>query len=80
MSLPNREAIEMMSRCVSDIESLREQVKTLLPRAEAFDALKAVLRLVGGANSYATTDDVLWTLKKRIRELNEEDKKKGEAS
>lgn len=66
----DKEAIEMMNRCKHEIVALQEQVKYLKPKAEAYDNLAVVLRLLpqGGG---VFGENFVWVLEKRIRELEE---------
>lgn len=67
-TIDNREAIEMMNRCKHEILSLRGTIERLKPKADAYDNLAAVLRLLPQP-SVGMGEDVVWVLDKRIREL-----------
>lgn len=67
-TISNKEAIDMMQRCKSEITSLRAQIDRLSPKADAYDKLAIVLGLLPRA-SIGMGEDVVWTLDKRIREL-----------
>lgn len=64
------EAIEMMSRCREEILTLRRQIETLAPKADAYNQLCKVLNLLPRP-SQGAAPDVAWMLEKRIRELNQ---------
>lgn len=64
----DREAIEMMQRCMSAIAGLREEVSRLRPRAEAYDVLAQVLSYLP-QRSVGMSEDLVWVLDKRIREI-----------
>jgi hypothetical protein len=66
--ITNAEAIEMMNRCKHEIMSLRAVIDRLKPKAEAYDNLASVLRLLPQP-SVGMGEDVVWTLNKRIEEL-----------
>lgn len=66
--ISNKEAIEMMNRCKSEIMCLRSTVERLKPKADAYDNLVTVLRLLPQP-SVGMGEDLVWTLDKRIREL-----------
>lgn len=68
----NKEAIEMMQRCKSEIMSLRAQIDRLSPKADAYDKLAIVLGLLPRPG-ISMGEDVVWTLDKRIRELKPEE-------
>ena len=67
-TINNKEAIEMMKRCKHEIMSLRAQIDRLQPKADAYDNLAAVLGLLP-QKSIFMSEDLVWTLDKRIREL-----------
>jgi hypothetical protein len=64
----NAEAIQMMNRCKQEILSLRAVIARLEPKADAYDNLVRVLRLLPQP-SVGMGEDVVWILDKRIREL-----------
>lgn len=64
----NAEAIEMMNRCKHEIMMLRAQIDRLQPKADAYDNLASVLRLLPQP-SIGMSEDMVWILDKRIREL-----------
>lgn len=66
----DKEAIEMMSRCLYDIEDLRRQRDFLSPRAEAYDVIRTVVNILP-KQSQVYGEDITWTLKKKIKELQE---------
>jgi hypothetical protein len=66
--ISNQEAIQMMNRCKDEILSLRARIDRLQPKADAYDNIAAVLRLLPQP-SIGMGEDVVWTLNKRIREL-----------
>lgn len=67
----NVEAIDMMYRCKQEILSLRAVIARLEPKADAYDNLVCVLRLLPQP-SIGMGEDVVWILEKRIRELGQE--------
>lgn len=66
--ISNKEAIEMMNRCKSEIVGLRATIDRLRPKAEAYDNLAIVLHLLP-QQSVGMGEDMVWLLDKRIREL-----------
>lgn len=66
--ISNLEAIQMMERCKEEILSLRARIDRLQPKADAYDNLATVLHLLPRP-SVGMGEDVVWTLNKRIREL-----------
>lgn len=58
----------MMQRCCHEIQDLRAQVARLQPKAEAYDNIAIILRLIPGP-SQGYGEDFVYTLKKRIEEL-----------
>lgn len=67
-TISNREAIDMMLRCKNEILGMRATIDRLKPKADAYDNLAAVLRLLPQP-SIGMGEDVVWTLDRRIREL-----------
>jgi flagellar biosynthesis regulator FlbT len=68
--ITNREAVEMMNRCKDEIMTLRAVIDRLKPKAEAYDNLVIVLSLLP-RQSQGMGEDLVWTLNKRIKELDE---------
>jgi hypothetical protein len=66
--ISNQEAIQMMNRCKEEILSLRAIIERLQPKADAYDNLATVLRLLPQPRQ-KMGEDLVWTLKKRIEEL-----------
>lgn len=66
--ITNVEAIEMMNRCKQEVISLRGEIDRLRPKAEAYDSIKAILRLLPQP-SVGMGEDLVWTLNRRISEL-----------
>jgi hypothetical protein len=66
--ISNQEAIQMMNRCKEEILSLRAIIERLQPKADAYDNLATVLRLLPQPRQ-GMGEDLVWTLKKRIEEL-----------
>lgn len=67
-TMNNAEAIQMMERCKHEIRDLRAAIDRLRPKAEAYDNLASVLRLLPQP-SIGMSEDMVWVLDKRIREL-----------
>lgn len=68
--MTDEEAIQMMIRCKAEINQLRNEVEYLRPKAEAYNHLCTVLRLIPQP-SMPMGEDFVWTLDKRIKELEE---------
>lgn len=64
----DKEAIEMMDRCIVEIKNLRGQIDRLRPKAEAYDNIAIVLNLLP-KQSQGYGEDLTWVLQKRIAEL-----------
>ncbi|MCK1693684.1 hypothetical protein [Bradyrhizobium sp. 144] len=71
-SISNRAAIEMMTRCKHEIQSLRAQIDRLKPKADAYDNLAIVLSLLP-RQSIGMGEDLVWILDKRVRELKSDE-------
>lgn len=70
--MTNAEAMQMMTRCKAEIINLRAQVERLKPKADAYDSLATVLRLLPQP-SIGASEDLVWTLENRMRELTKKD-------
>lgn len=66
--MTREEALQMMSRCKHEILSLRAVIARLEPKADAYDNLVCVLRLLPKP-SVVMGEDMVWLLDKRMREL-----------
>lgn len=66
--MSNQEAIEMMNRCKQEILSLRAVIDRLQPKADAYDNVAAIIRLLP-QHPVGMGEDLAWVLDKRIREL-----------
>lgn len=75
----NGEMIEMLRRCSSEIKDLRRQIAVLGPKAEAYDAMRAVIDLLP-KRPMGMSEDLTWRLDKRICELEEIAKQPAEVS
>ncbi len=71
--MTNSEGIEMMTRCKNEIVSLRATIDRLKPKADAYDNIAIVLRLLPQP-SIGMGEDVARTLDKRIAELKMQEK------
>jgi hypothetical protein len=67
-TMSNKEAIDMMVRCKNEIIGLKATIDRLQPKADAYDNLATLLRLLPRP-SVGMGEDVVWVLDKRIREL-----------
>jgi hypothetical protein len=67
-TISNKEAIEMMLRCKHEIVSLRATIDRLQPKADAYENLVTVLRLLPRPG-ISMGEDLAWVLDKRIQEL-----------
>lgn len=64
----DQEATQMMKRASGEIKSLRAQIATLAPKADAYDSLRAIIGLLP-QRSQGYGEDVAWMLDKRIDEI-----------
>ena len=67
-TIEKREAIDMMNRCKHEILELRGIIARLEPKADAYDNLVVILRLLP-RQTIGMRKDLIWTLDRRIREL-----------
>lgn len=66
--ITSTEAIELMNRCKQEIAQLRHEIEFLRPKADAYDNLAAILRLLP-QRSVGMGENIIWLLDKRIQEL-----------
>jgi hypothetical protein len=66
--MTDREAVDMMNRCKHEIINLKAVIAQLQPKADAYDNLAAIVRLLPQP-SRGYGEDLVWVLEKRIREL-----------
>lgn len=64
----DKQAIEMMQRCKGEITSLRIVISKLQPKADAYDNISSILRLLPQP-SQGYGEDLVWRLNKAIEEL-----------
>ncbi len=64
----DKEAIEMMHRCIEEIETQRRVVERLSPKAEAYEVIRDIVRMQP-RTSQGYSEDLVWLLKKKITEL-----------
>jgi hypothetical protein len=67
--MDDKEAIEMMQRCIEEIEIQRGIVAKLKPNAEAYEVIREVVRMAAPRTSYGAGEDLVWRLKKKITQL-----------
>lgn len=65
----DKEAAQMMQRCVEEIEILHTTIQHLQPKAHAYDTLSAVVRSMGPRDGVGHSPSLTWELKKKIQEL-----------
>lgn len=66
--MEDKEAIEMMERCIDEIQTQRRIVDHLSPKAEAYEVIRDIVRMTPKA-SQGYGEDLVWRLKKKIAEL-----------
>jgi hypothetical protein len=66
--MEDREAIEMMTRCMEAIRGQRRHIQAIEPQAEAFRVISKIVGLIPGP-SQGYGEDLAWMLEKRIKEL-----------
>lgn len=69
-----QEFIEMALRARDEIKSLRDQIAYLQPKAEAYEYLTTVLRLVPDRRQQTMGEDLARMLNNRVAELTKENK------
>ena len=72
----DKEAIEMMGRCVSELNAQRAEIHGLAPQAEAYSVIRGLVELLAPKRGGMVSEDLVWRLERKIEEL----KRKDEAS
>jgi hypothetical protein len=67
-AMSDSEALQMMRRASDEIKGQRATIAKLQPKAEAYDAICAILGLLPGP-SRGYTEDVAFLLDRRIEEI-----------
>lgn len=65
----DKEALQMMQRCKDEIQQQRNTIGALQPKAQAFEVIAQIMDYLRLRQSQAMGEDLVWTLNKRIREL-----------
>jgi len=66
--MDDKDAIEMMQRCVHELEDYRRTIARLQPNAEAYEVIRDIIRMTPKP-SQGYGEDLVWRLKKKIAEL-----------
>lgn len=72
--MEDREAIDMMQRCLHEIEMQRKHIEFLTPRADAYEIVSIVARGLCPRQGGAMSEDITWRLRKKIEELQPKSK------
>ena len=67
--MTDKEAIEMMQRCLHEIEMQRQQINFLTPRADAYEIVSIIARGLNPRQGGMASEDIVWHLRKKIEEL-----------
>ena len=67
-TISNDEAVMMMRRCKDEIVGLRRRVDQLQSKADAYDSIAIILGLLPQPQQ-VMTEDIVWRIDQRIREL-----------
>jgi hypothetical protein len=65
----DKEALEMMDRCLHELLVQRKQIDLLTPRADAYETISIIARGLAPRQSSAMGEDITWLLRKKIEEL-----------
>lgn len=66
--MTDKDTIDMIQRCIEEIEMLRRENDRLRPKAEAYGAITAILGLLPQPTQ-GYSEDIVWRLRKQIEEL-----------
>ena len=77
--MENTEVLQLIRRCTDEIKTLRKQIDYLKPRAEAYEAMLTVLRMVPRGGMIGEGEDLVWSLDRKVREIEHEEERKKAA-
>ena len=77
--MENAEVLQLIHRCTSEIKDLRKQIDYLQPKAEAYDALLTVLRMVPHGGTMGMGEDLVRLLDRKVRDIEAEEARKKAA-
>ncbi len=66
--MSDKEAADIINRCIGEITQLRNEIAFLQPKAEAYNHISQVLSMVP-RNSQCMGEDLVWRLKDKLGEL-----------
>lgn len=66
--MEDKEAIQMMQRCIDEIKTQRRIVEHLSPRAEAYEVIRDIVRM-SPKTTQGYGEDLVWRLEAKVREL-----------
>lgn len=66
--MKDRDAIDMMHRCKSEIQGLRRANEEFAPKAEAYDTIRQILNMMP-QRSHGMSEDIVWKLERQIADL-----------
>lgn len=66
--MEDKEAVDMMQRCMHEIEAQRQVIARMRPNAEAYEIIRGIVGMLPKP-SEAYGEDLVWILRKRIQEL-----------
>ncbi len=66
--MDDKEAIQMMQRCIHELRELRNTNNVMAPRAEAYEVIRDIIGMLP-KRSQGYGEDLVWVLQKRIKEL-----------
>jgi len=66
--MDDKEAIDMMTRCIAELQTQQARITVLEPKAEAYEVIRDVVHLLP-KQSRGYGEDLIWIMRKRIKEL-----------
>ena len=71
--MENAEVLQLIRRCTDEIKTLRKQIDHLQPKAEAYDAMLTILRMVPCGGMVGRGEDLVWLLDRKVQEIEHEE-------
>lgn len=75
--MEDKEAIDMMNRCIDELQAQRRIIEHLSPQAEAYEVIRDIVRMQPKP-SQGYGEDLVWRLKRKVTELSEKSNAKSE--
>lgn len=66
--MEDKEAVQMIQRCIEELQTQRNVINRLQPQAEAYEVIRDVVRMTPKP-SQGMGEDLIWQLRRKIEDL-----------